>query len=103
MQFVTFEVPFAEALKKACPNLPIGAVGLITDPHQAESYIQSGKADVVFLARELIRNPHWPMFAAQELGVAVKAANQYERAWAKMLTPQKKGETTEGRGKEQGM
>jgi hypothetical protein len=43
------------------------------------------------------------MFAAQELGVAVKAANQYERAWAKMLTPQKKGETTEGRGKEQGM
>lgn len=78
---------FAEALKKACPELPIGSVGLITDPHQAESYLQSGKADVVFLARELIRNPHWPIFAAQELGVVAKPANQYERGWSRMLTP----------------
>jgi len=98
-----YQVPFAEALKKACPGLPIGAVGFITEPHQAESYIQSGKADVVFLARELIRNPHWPILAAQELGVAVKAANQYERGWAKMLTPQRNGEMAEGRGKEGGM
>lgn len=97
------QVPFAEAVKKACPNVPIGAVGLITDPHQAESYLQSGKADVIFLARALIKDPHWPIFAAQELGVAVKAANEYERAWAEMLTPKKQGETTEDRGKEQGM
>lgn len=76
------KVPFAEALKKAYPSLPIGAVGLITEPHEAESYLNSGKADVIFLARELIRNPHWPLSAARELRVAVKAANQYERGWA---------------------
>lgn len=66
-------------MKKAHPELPIGAVGLITEAEQAESYLKEGKADVVFLARELIRTPHWPLLAAQKLGVAVKAANQYER------------------------
>jgi 2,4-dienoyl-CoA reductase-like NADH-dependent reductase (Old Yellow Enzyme family) len=60
----------------------IGAVGLITEPIQAESYLQNGQADVIFLARELMRNPHWPLLAAKELNVSVKAANQYERAWA---------------------
>ncbi|KZT02458.1 FMN-linked oxidoreductase [Laetiporus sulphureus 93-53] len=82
-----YQVPFAEELKKAYPDLPVGAVGLITDPHQAESYLSEGKADVVFLARELIRNPHWPMLAAERLGVAVKPANQYERGWTRMLKP----------------
>ncbi|KAF8973660.1 putative NADH:flavin oxidoreductase 2 [Flammula alnicola] len=75
-----YQVPFAEALKKAYPDLPIGAVGLITEPHQAESYLKNGQADVVFLARELMRDPHWPLRAAHELKVKVKAANQYERA-----------------------
>lgn len=60
----------------------IGTVGLITEPIQAESYLQNGQADVVFLARELIRNPHWPLLAAKVLNVKVKAANQYERGWA---------------------
>lgn len=82
------QVPFAEAIKKAYPSLPVGAVGLITDPYDAESYLQDGKADVVSLARELLRTPHWPMVAAQKLGVAVKVANQYERAWTRMLKPQ---------------
>ncbi|OBZ78749.1 putative NADPH dehydrogenase C23G7.10c [Grifola frondosa] len=76
-----YQVPFAEALKKTYPNLPIGAVGLITDPVVAESYLHDGKADAIFLARELMRTPHWPLFAAQALGVAVKSANQYERAF----------------------
>ncbi|KAJ7293141.1 NADH:flavin oxidoreductase 2 [Mycena rebaudengoi] len=76
-----YQVPFAEAIKKAHPSLPVGAVGLITDPVVAESYLQSGKADVVFLARELLRNPHWALLAAQKLGSKVKPANQYERAW----------------------
>ncbi|KAF9460101.1 putative NADH:flavin oxidoreductase 2 [Collybia nuda] len=76
-----YQVHFAEALKKAYPLFPIGTVGVITDPHEAESYLQDGKADVVFSARELMRQPHWPVVAARELGVVVKAANQYERAW----------------------
>lgn len=75
------QVHFAEALKAAHPTLVVGAVGLITDPIEAENYIKTGKADVVSLARELIRMPHWVLFAAQKLGVKVKAANQYERGW----------------------
>ncbi|KAI0652018.1 FMN-linked oxidoreductase [Trametes meyenii] len=93
-----YQVPFAEELKKAHPDIPIGAVGLITEPEQAESYLREGKADVVFLARELLRNPHWPISAAQKLGVAVKVANQYERAFATLLTPAKPGENSERRG-----
>ncbi|KAJ7040418.1 hypothetical protein C8F04DRAFT_1083511 [Mycena alexandri] len=58
-----YQVPFAENIKKAHPSLLVGA------------------ADVVFLARELMRNPHWALTAAKTLGVKVKAANQYERAW----------------------
>ncbi|THV07556.1 NADH:flavin oxidoreductase [Dendrothele bispora CBS 962.96] len=76
-----YQVPFAEAIKKAHPSGMVGAVGMITEAQQAESYLQEGKADVVFLARELLRNPHWSLKAAQELGVPVKAACQYERAW----------------------
>lgn len=66
--------------------MPVGAVGLITEPHDAESYLRDGKADVVFLARELIRNPHWPILAALQLQLAIKPANQYERGWMQMLT-----------------
>ncbi|KAG6862138.1 hypothetical protein C0995_004220 [Termitomyces sp. Mi166 len=76
-----YQVHFAEALKQAHPSLVISTVGLITDPAEANSYIESGKADVISLARELLRTPHWPLLAAKELGVTVKAANQYERAW----------------------
>ncbi|KAF5384879.1 hypothetical protein D9615_001313 [Tricholomella constricta] len=76
-----YQVHFAEALKRAHPTLAVGAVGLITDPLEAESYVKSGKADVVFLARELIRNPHWALHAAHKLGAKVKPANQYERGW----------------------
>ena len=75
------QVPFAEQLKKAHPTMVVGAVGLITDPHETESYLQTGKVDLVFMARELIRNPHWPLYAAQKLGVKIKAANQYSRGW----------------------
>ncbi|KAH7916358.1 NADH:flavin oxidoreductase 2 [Hygrophoropsis aurantiaca] len=82
-----YQVPFAEALKKAYPQLLIGAVGLLTDPHEVESYLKDGRADIALLARELMRNPHWPLTAARALGVAVKAANQYERAWPESLAP----------------
>jgi len=76
-----YQVPFAETLKKAIPDLPVGAVGLITSPSQAEKYLQDAKADVIFLARELLRRADFVLVAARELGVAVKPANQYERAW----------------------
>ncbi|KAJ7446460.1 hypothetical protein B0H11DRAFT_2084841 [Mycena galericulata] len=76
-----YQVPFAEAIKKAHPSLIVGAVGMIMDPEITESYLTSGKADLVFLARELLRNPHWVLSAAKQLGCVVKPANQYERAW----------------------
>ncbi|KAI0347763.1 FMN-linked oxidoreductase [Trametopsis cervina] len=80
-----YQVPFAEALKKAHPDMPVSAVGLITEPAQAESILQDGKADTVFLGRELLVNPHFALRAAAALGVAVKPANQYERAWTSVL------------------
>ncbi|KAF8167669.1 NADH:flavin oxidoreductase/NADH oxidase [Crassisporium funariophilum] len=76
-----YQVPFAEAIKKAHPDVIVGAVGLITDPHQAEAILQEKQADVIFLARELMRNPHWALSAAHQLQFGIKAANQYERAW----------------------
>ncbi|KAJ3573053.1 hypothetical protein NP233_g2681 [Leucocoprinus birnbaumii] len=81
-----YQVPFAAEIKKAIPSLLVGTVGLITEPEQAESYLQEGKADVVLLARALMRNPHWPLMAAQQLAARVKAANQYERAWVEVTT-----------------
>ncbi|OSD03240.1 FMN-linked oxidoreductase [Trametes coccinea BRFM310] len=82
-----YQVQFAEALKKAHPDLCIGAVGLITEPEQAESYLRDGKADVVLLGRELVRSPHWPLLAAEKLGVVVKPAFQNEGSFIGMLTP----------------
>jgi 2,4-dienoyl-CoA reductase-like NADH-dependent reductase (Old Yellow Enzyme family) len=76
------QVPFAAQLKKALPDLLVGTVGLITEAEQAESILKEGKADVVLLARALLRDPHWPLHAAQKLGVKIKPAGQYERAWA---------------------
>jgi len=75
-----FQVPFAEAIR-AKTGIATGAVGFITDAKQAEEIVSSGKADVVLLARELLRDPYWPRRAAQELGHKLKAPVQYERAW----------------------
>lgn len=61
--------------------MPIGAVGLIETSSQANAIVEANEADVVSLARAFIRNPHWAMQAAHELGVAVKRANQYEAGW----------------------
>jgi 2,4-dienoyl-CoA reductase-like NADH-dependent reductase (Old Yellow Enzyme family) len=75
----SYQVPFAEAVKRGA-GIATGAVGLITEPGQAEEIIASGKADLVFLARELLRDPHWPLRAARELGLEVPWPPQYERA-----------------------
>ncbi|KAB5593900.1 NADPH dehydrogenase [Ceratobasidium theobromae] len=83
----SYQVPFAERIKKELPNLLVGAVGLITEPQQAEGILQDGKADTIFLARELLRHADFPLYAAQELGVAAKPANQYEWAWRRMMKP----------------
>ena len=74
-----YQVEFAERIRRDA-GIPSGAVGMITDPHQAEEIIRSGKADVVILARELLRDPYWPLRAARVLGAKVKWPSQYERA-----------------------
>ena len=79
------QVPFAEAVKKAHPDISIGAVGMITTPKQANDVLVEGKADVVSLAREFLRDPHFVLRAADELGVAVRPAVQFERAWQTVL------------------
>jgi 2,4-dienoyl-CoA reductase-like NADH-dependent reductase (Old Yellow Enzyme family) len=75
-----YQVHFAEEIRKQT-GLPTGAVGMILDPTQADTIIASEQADMVFLARELLRDPYWPRRAAKTLGVKIKAPVQYERAW----------------------
>ena len=58
-----YQVPFAEEVRREA-GIPTAAVGLITEPKQAEGVIANGKADAVLLARELLRDPHWPLRAA---------------------------------------
>ena len=75
-----FQVGFAEAIRREA-GIPTGAVGMISEPTQAETIVRSGQADIVLLARELLRDPYWPRRAAQILGVKIKPPVQYERAW----------------------
>ena len=77
-----YQVPFAERIRREA-DIATGAVGLITEPRQAAAIIAEGKADLVLLARELLRDPNWPLRAAAELGVmpAHLSPNPYARAW----------------------
>ena len=74
-----YQVPFAAAIRREA-NIPTGAVGLITEAVQAEQIVATGQADAVLLARELLRDPYWPMAAARKLGAQVDWPKQYERA-----------------------
>ncbi len=74
-----YQVPFARAIR-AGADIAIGAVGLITEPVQAEQIIADGDADCVFLARALLRDPYWPRHAALELGDTLEWPDQYKRA-----------------------
>jgi len=75
-----YQVPFAEFVKHAS-SVEVSAVGLITEAHQAEEIITSGKADAVMLARAMMRDPHFPLRAAHELGVELDYwPDQYLRA-----------------------
>ncbi|WKX73569.1 NADH:flavin oxidoreductase/NADH oxidase [Streptomyces sp. XD-27] len=74
-----YQVPFA-ARVKAETKLPVAAVGLITEPEQAERILAGGEADAVLLGRELLRDPYWARRAARELGDEVSVPPQYGRA-----------------------
>ena len=75
-----YQVPFAEAVRQQ-GGVATAAVGMITEAEQAEAIVREGKADLVLLAREFLRDPYWPIRAAKKLGVAAKVPNQYLRAF----------------------
>ncbi|MYV51440.1 NADH:flavin oxidoreductase/NADH oxidase [Streptomyces sp. SID3212] len=74
-----YQVPFA-ARVRAETRMPVAAVGLITEPEQAEKIVANGEADAVLLGRELLRDPYWARRAARELGGTVHTPPQYARA-----------------------
>jgi len=74
-----YQVPFAARIRMEA-GLPTGAVGLITEPEQAERILAEGSADLVLLARQLLRDPRWPLRAAQALGAEVPWPASYARA-----------------------
>jgi 2,4-dienoyl-CoA reductase-like NADH-dependent reductase (Old Yellow Enzyme family) len=75
-----YQVPFARAVRERA-GLPVAAVGLITGVAQAEAVLADGSADAVVMAREMLRNPHWPLLAAAELGADLDLwPPQYRRA-----------------------
>ncbi|HUH56691.1 MAG TPA: NADH:flavin oxidoreductase/NADH oxidase [Rhodanobacter sp.] len=75
-----YQVPFAARIR-AETGVATGAVGLITTAAQAAQIVASGEADVVLMARESLRDPYFPLRAAQELGVQIDVPLQYQRAW----------------------
>jgi 2,4-dienoyl-CoA reductase-like NADH-dependent reductase (Old Yellow Enzyme family) len=74
-----YQVPFAEAIR-ARTGVMTGAVGLITEPEQAEAIVAAGKADLVLLARAMLRDPYWPLHASRALGADIHWPDQYLRA-----------------------
>jgi len=73
-----FQVPFATAIRTEV-GIPTTGVGLITEPEQAQRLVESGEVDAVFLARAMLRNPRWPLYAAEKLGVKIDWPIQLER------------------------
>jgi 2,4-dienoyl-CoA reductase-like NADH-dependent reductase (Old Yellow Enzyme family) len=74
-----YQVPFATRIR-AEAGIATGAVGLITEAHQADAIVRNGQADIVLLARELLRDPYWPLRASVELGAEGPWPKQYLRA-----------------------
>jgi 2,4-dienoyl-CoA reductase-like NADH-dependent reductase (Old Yellow Enzyme family) len=75
----SYQVPLAREIKRAV-NMPVVAVGLITEPEQAEAIVGTGDADMVALARGILYDPRWPWHAAADLGGKVQVPPQYLRA-----------------------
>jgi 2,4-dienoyl-CoA reductase-like NADH-dependent reductase (Old Yellow Enzyme family) len=78
-----YQVPFAERIRREA-NIPTIAVGLITEPRQAEAVLSEGRADLVALGRGMLFNPRWPWHAAMELGEQAYYPPQYERSHPRM-------------------
>lgn len=78
--FPGYQVPFSDTIKHGA-DIPTGAVGLILSPAQADEIIQNDRADLIFLGRELLRDPYWPRTAAKELNYDITPPKQYERGW----------------------
>jgi NADPH2 dehydrogenase len=75
-----YQVKFAETIKNEA-DIPTGAVGLITSGLQAEEILQNDRADLIFIARELLRDPYFPRTAAKQLGTEIEPPKQYDRGW----------------------
>lgn len=73
-----YQVPLAQKVREAVKT-PVMAVGLITEPEQAEAIIATGQADFIALARGILYDPRWPWHAAAKLGATIKVAPQYLR------------------------
>ncbi len=74
-----YQVPFAEAIRRET-GMPTAAVGLISEPRQAEEILAAGRADAIVMARAFLREPYWPQRAARELGAEAEWPAQYGRA-----------------------
>lgn len=75
-----YQVEFAQEIRTKA-SIATGAVGLITEAQHAEAILQGEEADLIFMGRELLRNPYFPMSAAKSLGAAITPPPQYERSW----------------------
>jgi 2,4-dienoyl-CoA reductase-like NADH-dependent reductase (Old Yellow Enzyme family) len=77
-----YQVPGAEAVRRGA-GIPVAAVGMITEPEQARAILAEGKADLILMARALLRDPYWPLRAAAALGrtEALRTPPQYDRGW----------------------
>ncbi|GAB3749396.1 NADH:flavin oxidoreductase/NADH oxidase [Lysobacter olei] len=75
-----YQAPFAQRVREEA-GIATGAVGLITEPAQAEALVADGVADIVLMGRELLRDPYFPRRAAHALGADLPAPPQYQRGW----------------------
>lgn len=73
-----YQVPYAEAIREGT-DVPVATVGGITEPTHADALVRNGRADLVALGRELLRNPYWPLEAAHELDADIEWPVQYQR------------------------
>lgn len=78
--FPGYQVPYADQIRREA-DIATGAVGMILNAVQAEEILKNERADMIILARELLRNPYWAYTAAVELGVEIDTPVQYERGW----------------------
>jgi 2,4-dienoyl-CoA reductase-like NADH-dependent reductase (Old Yellow Enzyme family) len=74
-----YQTPFSAAIRQRA-GIATAAVGLITEPSQAETILVTGQADAIVIGRELLRDPYWPLRAAQRLHADIRWPKQYERA-----------------------